>query len=148
MIELSRLKQLLADRNPVRLDARRISAPARVEDVHRWHDQTFALIRNVLDQAGVAYTVPAVKISLRGDMPGLACGQELSITAPDGRQLVIASVGPRLIHVEALPMIRIVINDDGEPLLVDDRVGNGFHAEQFTSASFVAFLERWAANEL
>ena len=148
MTDVTRLKQLLADRKPMRAGASRINATTSVEQVHRWHDRTFALIRGVLDQAEIQYSIPAVKISLRGDMPGLLCGYEVSIPAPDGRTLVIASVGSSEIHVEALPMIRIVAGEDGQPLLLDDRDGNAVRAEDFSSASFIAFLERWAAGEL
>ena len=148
MIDVSRLKQLLAERQPVRTGASRISARLPVEEVHRWHDQTFAMIREVLDRAGIPYSIPAVKIALRGDMPGLNCGQEVTIESLDGRRLVIASVGPNVIHVEALPMIRIVLREDGRALLEDDRAGDALTPEQFNSASFVALLERWAANDL
>ena len=148
MTDVTRLKQLLLDQSPPPPEETPAQGLARVEHVRQWHDDAFSLIRGVLDEAEIRYSPLAVKIALRGDMPGLNCGQEVTIEAPDGRRLVIASVGPNVIHVEALPMIRIVLREDGQALLEDERAGDALRPQQFTSASFVALLERWAANEL
>lgn len=148
MPDLSRLKQLLAAQLPVSIVDAAILTPARVERVRQWHDQAFAVIRGVLDEAEVAYSIPAVKIALRGDMPGLTCGQEITVTTHSGRRLVIASVGSTTIHVEALPMIRIALGDDGPTLVRDEREGEVAQSQSLTADSFVSLLERWASGQL
>ena len=148
MTDVTRLKQLLEDQSPPPPSETPAQSRARVEHVHQWHDEAFALIRGVLEEAGISYSPLAVKIALRGDMPGLACGQEITLQAPNGRKLVIASVGPNVIHIEALPMIRIALGEDGPTLLQDGRNGAIVRTESFTPESFVGFLERWAADAL
>ncbi len=148
MTDVERLKQLLADQTPAPPAETQAQGMARVEHVRQWHDDAFSLIRGVLDEADIRYSVPAVKIALRGDMPGLACGQEITVETPSGRKLVIASVGPNVIHVEALPMIRITLGAEGASLQQDGRNGANLSSERFTPETFVAFLERWAAGAL
>ena len=148
MTDVTRLKKLLVAQKQAPPAETQAQCFTRVENVAQWHDQAFMLIREVLDEAGIEYAVPAVKIALRGDMPGLACGHEVTISTPSGRRLVIVSVGANVIHVEALPMIRITLGDEGPSLHHDGIDGTHKRWEKFTPESFVGFLERWASGDI